>query len=154
MQRCGKPFVPGSSFATTTAYTFLHDRVQQAAYSLIPESSVPRPICASAGAAREHDDTEQLAEHLFDVVNQFNRGAARLNRLADEKAQVAALDLRAGRSAPRRRRPMRRRCGYFAAGMALLGRGRLGQPVRVDVRLWLERAECEFLTVTSTTPSN
>ena len=41
---------------------------------------------------------DQLAEHLFDVANQFNRGAALLVDW-DEKVQVARLELRAGRKA-------------------------------------------------------
>src|SRR5216684_2155127 len=39
-----------------------------------------------------------LAEHLFDVANQLNRGAARLVE-REEKTQVATIDLRAGRKA-------------------------------------------------------
>ena len=41
---------------------------------------------------------DQLAEHLFDVANQLNRGAGRLID-RDEKVQVATIDLRAGRKA-------------------------------------------------------
>ena len=90
-----------------SAYTFLHDRIQQAAYSLIPEEGradvhlrIGRMLLATMTA-------NEFAEHLFDVANQFNRGAARLID-RDEKMQVATIDLRAGRR-PRRRRPMRRR---------------------------------------------
>src|SRR6266852_7974197 len=60
------------------AYRFLHDRIQQAAYSLIPEAQraevhlrIGRVLLASMTA-------DDLAEHLFDVANQLNRGAALL----------------------------------------------------------------------------
>jgi len=39
-----------------------------------------------------------LAEHLFDVANQLNRGAALLID-HDEKVHVATIDLSAGRKA-------------------------------------------------------
>ena len=58
-----------------SAYKFLHDRIQQAAYSLIPEEQradvhlrIGRALLASMTAG-------ELAEHLFDIANQFNRGA-------------------------------------------------------------------------------
>ena len=41
---------------------------------------------------------DEIDAHLFDVANQFNRGAALLSD-PDEKARVAALNLRAGRKA-------------------------------------------------------
>ena len=41
---------------------------------------------------------DELAEHLFDIASQFNRGVERLID-RDEKAQVATIDLRAGRRA-------------------------------------------------------
>ena len=101
-----------------SAYTFLHDRIQQAAYSLIPEERradvhlrIGRALLASMTA-------DQLAEHLFDVANQLNRGAARLID-RDEKAQVATIDLRAGRRA-KASAAYASACVYFAAGMALL----------------------------------
>jgi AAA ATPase domain/Protein kinase domain len=76
-----------------TTYKFLHDRIQEATYALIPEGEragahlrIGRVLLASMMA-------DGLAEHLFDVVNQLNRGATLLMD-RDEKIQVAAIQLR------------------------------------------------------------
>ena len=134
----------GLVFRQDSAYKFLHDRIQQAAYSLIPEEHraevhlrIGRVLLASMTA-------DELAEHLFDVANQFNRGAALLID-RDEKAQVATIDLRAGRKAKASAAYASARA-YFAAGMALLDERDWGSQYELMFSLWLERAECEFLT--------
>ena len=134
----------GLVFRQESAYKFLHDRIQQAAYSLIPEEHradvhlrIGRALLASMTA-------DELAEHLFDVANQLNRGAARLID-RDEKAQVATINLRAGRKAKASAAYASARA-YFAAGMALLDERDWGSQYELTFSLWLERAECEFLT--------
>ena len=87
---------------------------------------------------------DQLAEHLFDVANQLNRGAERLID-RDEKTQVATIDLRAGRKAKASAAYASARA-YFSAGMALLDESDWGSQYELTFSLWLERAECEFLT--------
>jgi predicted ATPase len=119
---------------------FLHDRIQQAAYSLIPEAQ-RADIHLRIGRVLLADD---LAEHLFDVANQFNRGAALLVD-RDEKAQVATIDLRAGRKA-KASAAFASACTYFAAGMALLDEGDWFTQYELAFSLWLERAECEYLS--------
>ncbi|MDB5763298.1 MAG: hypothetical protein JWQ21_2293, partial [Herminiimonas sp.] len=123
---------------------FLHDRIQQAAYSLIPEEQrtevhlrIGRVLLAGMAA-------DELAAHLFDVANQFNRGAALLAE-RDEKAQVAAIDLRAGRKA-KASAAYASACTYLAAGMALLDDSDWACRYELIFSLWLERAECEFLS--------
>ena len=85
-----------------------------------------------------------LAEHLFDVANQLNRGAALLID-RDEKVQVATIDLRAGRKAKASAAYASARA-YFSAGMALLDERDWGSQYELTFSLWLERAECEFLS--------
>src|SRR5467141_1292334 len=86
----------------------------------------------------------ELAEHLFDVANQFNRGAARqVDR--DEKVQVATINLRAGRKA-KASAAFASACVYLEAGMALLDERDWGSQYELMFKLRLERAECEFLT--------
>jgi signal transduction histidine kinase len=140
----GEAFHAGLVFHQDSAYKFLHDRIQQAAYSLIPEAHradihlrIGRVLLASLTA-------DELAEHLFDVANQLNRGAARLID-RDEKAQVATIDLRAGRKAKASAAYASARA-YFSAGMALLDEKDWASHYELTFSLWLERAECEFLT--------
>ena len=127
-----------------SAYKFLHDRIQQAAYSLIPEEQraevhlrIGRVLLASMTA-------DELAEHLFDVANHFNRGATLLVD-RDEKAQVATIDLRAGRKA-KASTAYASACVYLVAGMALLDESDWDSHYDLTFSLWLERAECEYLT--------
>ena len=87
---------------------------------------------------------DQLAEHVFDVANQFNRGAARLID-QDEKAQIATINLRAGRKA-KTSAAYASACPYLAAGMSLLDDRDWGSQYELRFSLWLERAECEFLS--------
>ena len=133
----------GLVFREDRTYRFLHDRIQQAAYSLIPDEqradlhlSIGRALLASMTA-------DELTEHLFDVANQFNRGAARpIDR--DEKPQVAAIDLRAGRKA-KASAAFESACVYLASGMALLDERDWSSQYELMFSLRLERAECEFL---------
>ena len=134
----------GLVFREDGAYRFLHDRIQQAAYSLIADEQrvdvhlrIGRALLASMTA-------DELTEHLFDVANQFNRGAARLID-RDEKAQVAAIDLRAGRKA-KASAAFKSACVYLASGIALLDERDWSSQYELMFSLRLERAECEFLT--------
>jgi PAS domain S-box-containing protein len=127
-----------------SAYKFLHDRIQQAAYSLIPDEQradvhlrIGRVLLASMTA-------DDLAEHLFDVANHFNRGATQLVD-RNEKAQVATIELRAGRKA-KASTAYASACLYLVAGMALLDESDWDSHYDLTFSLWLERAECEYLT--------
>jgi predicted ATPase/signal transduction histidine kinase len=127
-----------------SSYKFLHDRIQQAAYSLIAEEYRTEVHLRIGRVLLANMREEELAEHLFDVANQFNRGAARIVA-QDEKAQVATIDLRAGRKAKATAAYASAR-QYFAAGMAQLDETDWGSQYELMFSLWLERAECEFLT--------
>src|SRR5260370_40835396 len=86
---------------------------------------------------------DELAENIFDVVNQFNRGAALICEL-DEKHCVAELNLRAGRKA-KASTAYAAACTYLSAGMDLVNREDWARRYGLVFSLWLLRAECEFL---------
>jgi PAS domain S-box-containing protein len=126
------------------SYAFLHDRIQEAAYALIrggdragAHLGIGRVLLASMSEG-------QLTEHVFDVANQLNRGAALLID-RDEKAQVATIDLRAGRRAKASAAYASAR-QYFSTGMALLDDRDWSSQYELTFSLWLERAECELLS--------
>jgi PAS domain S-box-containing protein len=134
----------GLVFHQGGAYKFLHDRIQQAAYSLIPEDHRAEFHLGIGRALLAGMTADQLTEHLFDVANQFNRGATLLED-RDEKAQVATIDLRAGRKAKASAAYASARA-YFSAGMALLDERDWGSQYELTFSLGLERAGCEYLT--------
>jgi PAS domain S-box-containing protein len=123
---------------------FLHDRIQQAAYSLIPATQRAAVHLRIGWVLLASLTADELVEHLFDVANQFNRGAALLDDRV-EKAQVATLDLRAGRKA-KASAAYTSACVYLAAGIALLNEKDWDDRYELMFSLRLESAECEFLT--------
>jgi PAS domain S-box-containing protein len=125
------------------AYKFLHDRIQQAAYSLIPDQRRAEVHLSIGRALLARLTADELGEQLFEVANQFNRGAALLiDRI--EKTDVATLNLRTGRKAKTSAAYATAR-EYFAAGIALLDERDWSSQHELTFRLSLELAECELL---------
>jgi PAS domain S-box-containing protein len=134
----------GLVFQQADAYKFLHDRIQQAAYSLIPDDHRPNIHLHIGRVLLASMTADELAEHVFDVANQLNRGAALLVD-RDEKARAARIDLRAGRKAKASAAYVSAR-EYFSAGMALLDECGWDSQHELTFGLWLERAQCELLS--------
>ncbi|HUE59835.1 MAG TPA: serine/threonine-protein kinase PknK, partial [Acidimicrobiales bacterium] len=125
------------------AYQFVHDRVQEAAYSLIPEKRRAELHLQLGRLLLAKMPATALSENLFEVVSQFNQGAALLSD-RNEKERVAELNLRAGRKA-KAATAYASACLYLSAGMDLLEGGVWGHPYELVFGLGLERAECEYL---------
>ena len=125
-------------------YRFVHDRVQEAAYSLIPEQErapahlrIGRGLCARMRP-------EEITEHVFEVVNQLNRGH---ELIADphERRTLAELNLEAGARA-RQSSAYAAALTYAKTGSALLPENRWTQCPDIHFKLEFLTAECEFLT--------
>src|SRR6202035_676516 len=56
------------------SYAFLHDRVQEAAYALIPEDE-RAAAHLQIGRVLASQAPEELEENIFEIVNQLDRGA-------------------------------------------------------------------------------
>jgi PAS domain S-box-containing protein len=126
------------------SYRFLHDRVQEAAYSLIPEEGRAQAHLRIGRLLAAHTSSPEREERMFEIVNQLNRGVALIDS-RDEKELLAEFDLIAGKRAKASTAYVSA-LHYLVAGTALLADS--GWDDRPDLMFPLEfhRAECEFLT--------
>ncbi len=125
-------------------YAFIHDRVQEAAYGLIPEHERPAIHLRIGRLLADQTPAEKLEDSIFEIVNQLNRGAALITS-REERERVAALDLIAGERA-KTSTAYASALGYFCAGRALLTQDAWGQRYQLMFALEFHRAECEFLS--------
>ena len=94
----GEAIRVGLIFRSEDSYRFLHDRVQEAAYSLIPEELRAETHLRIGRLVAAHTPPEKREERIFEIVNQLNRGS-HLIASAEERERVAELNLVAGRRA-------------------------------------------------------
>ena len=124
-------------------YRFLHDRIQQAAYALIPENErnsvhlhVGRLLLASLSP-------EEVREKLFDVVSQLNAGTA-LIHAPEERLRVARLNAEAGGRA-RASTAFRSAITYFSTAFHLLPGDPWESEPGLAFELRREQANCELM---------
>ncbi|MCP4113564.1 MAG: hypothetical protein GY749_49910 [Desulfobacteraceae bacterium] len=79
-------------------YKFAHDRIQQAAYSLIPENRKESVHHRIGRLLLQNIPPEEQDERIFDIVNQFNKSVSLINTY-DKRDMLAALNLSAGKKA-------------------------------------------------------
>ena len=127
------------------SYKFVHDRIQEAAYSLIPEELRAEAHLRIGRLLAAHTPPEKREEAIFEIVNQFNRGA-RLDHLTRRTRAIGRAQPASPASAPRPPRPtpqrssissLARHCWETTVGSAGMSSA---------FALELHRAECEFLT--------
>ena len=126
------------------SYKFIHDRVQEAAYSLIPEELRVAAHLHIGRLLAARTPPEKRKESIFEIVNQLNRGAA-LIIAREEREQLAEFNLLAGRRA-KDSAAYASALTYLAAGAALLPEDTWEFRHELTFALELHRAECEFLT--------
>ncbi|MFZ6184461.1 AAA family ATPase [Nannocystis pusilla] len=124
------------------AYRFPHDRVQEAAYALVPAESQAERELRIGRLLLSCTSPAELRERVFDVAIHLNRGgsrivdvvekraAAEVNRLAGERAMASAAF---GPAAT-----------FLAAGITHLGPGCLETQYDLAFELHLQQARCEL----------
>jgi PAS domain S-box-containing protein len=126
------------------SYAFQHDRIQEAAYSLIPVDARAKAHLEIGRLLLGHTPADRREEIIFDIVNQFNRGA-QLITSENERDQLAELNLAAGKRA-KASTAYASALRYFIAGEAPLSDNPWERRPDLIFQLEVRRAECEFLT--------
>jgi PAS domain S-box-containing protein len=124
-------------------YTFLHDRIREAAYALIPGGARAMAHLRIGRALAAATLAEELDDNIFDIVNQFDRGALLIST-QQEREQVARLNLLAGKRA-KAATAYDAALQYFTTGRALLGETGWEQCYPLIFELELNWAECQYL---------
>ena len=125
------------------SYRFVHDRVQEAAYTLIPEEERAAAHLRIGRRLVAATPPKKREERIFEIVGQLNRGAALIG-VRDEREDLAKLNLIAGKRA-KAAAAHDAALTYFTAGQALQEENRWRRRYRIAFELELNSAECEYL---------
>jgi histidine kinase len=125
------------------SFEFLHDRVQQAAHSLIPEAEKRQLHLTIGRLLRGGRPGEQLGDQLFEICNHLDAGAELVKDEAERRA-LAELNLLAGRKA-KASTAYDAALTYLSAGAELLGEAGWQAQHALAFALHLELAQCEYL---------
>jgi PAS domain S-box-containing protein len=134
------------------AYRFLHDRVQEAAYSLIPENLRAEAHLRIGRSLAACISPEKREEAIFEIVNQLNRGS-HLITPAEERKRLAELNLIAGRRA-KISTAYTSALSYLGTARALLAEESWDQDYELIFSIECDTAECELLTADMVSAEN
>ncbi len=127
------------------SYRFQHDRVQQAAYSLIAEDQRAYVHLSIGRLLKEYTpDVEHRKDKLTDIVYHLNEGR-RLISNGKEKIELARLNLAAGENA-KSSSAYKAGYGYFSVGVELLPNNAWETFYDLTFDLNIELAQCAYLT--------
>ena len=132
-----------SNLSLNIEYKFLHDRVQQAAYFLIPDEEKKELHFKVGQLLLKNTQTTEIEEKVFDIVNHLNialelitnqkitHNLAELNLFAARKAKAAAAYELAQ--------------GYLNVGLELLAEDSWYSNYELTLSLYIEAVEVEYL---------
>src|SRR5262245_2815445 len=129
---------------SAVGYRFPHDRLQQAAYSTIPEAERPELHERIGRLILERSGEAQIDERLFEIVNHLDLA---IERLASNphRVELARLNLRAGEKA-KAATAYEAALRYLAVGADLVGEDGWRTEPGLAFELNLHRAEASFLS--------
>jgi len=141
-----------SASQSKISYKFLHDRVQQAAYSLIPDGEKQATHLKIGQLLLNNTPASEIEENVFDIVNQLNVGVGFLAEKS-EKYELAKLNLIAGKKA-KASNAYEAAVRYLNVGLGLINSSQ--SPVGTSsswetdydltLNLHVEAAEAEYVT--------
>ncbi|AUT01592.1 serine/threonine protein kinase [Nostoc sp. CENA543] len=124
-------------------YRFLHDRVQQAAYSLIPQALKQITHLKIGQLLLQKSANNEREERLFEIVNHLNIGRALISQ-PQEREDLAQLNLEAGRKA-KTSTAYEAAIAYLSTGIELLPKTAWESHYSLSLALHEEMAEASYL---------
>jgi PAS domain S-box-containing protein len=124
-------------------FSFTHDRIQEAAYALIPSADRPRLHLAIGRTLLAAIESGKLTEEIFSVVGHLNAGRM-LIEADSEKQDLAALNLRAAQKA-RAASAFANAERHIEIGLALLGQCAWQDCYELALSLHTEKAELALI---------
>jgi predicted ATPase len=135
---------PGLILQKGDEYAFAHDRVQEAAYRLIPDAEKPATHLRIGRALVLGLTPTEIEDRIFEIVDQFRRGRLLIHSYK-ERERAAKLHLTAAKRA-KGATAYTSALMYLASGKALLDPRSWKRQYRLTFEFELQQAECEFLT--------
>ncbi len=129
--------------AGRSVYGFIHDRLQQAAYALIPEQQRPAVHVGVGRQLLAECGPDVPDERLFEIANHLNVGNALIEG-ASERSILAHLNLAAGRKA-KASAAYKAAVEYLTAGIDSCDEAWWTSDYALVFALHFERAECLYL---------
>lgn len=133
-----------ASGTPTGTYKFLHDRVQQAASSLLSPEQSQHLHLGIGRVILKQTAQEQMDEHVCEIVDHMNRGRSLLSD-QKERFRLAELNLTAGKKT-KASVAYESALRYITAGIDLLGDGGWQHQYELMLSLHLEGAEAAYLS--------
>ncbi|MDZ8067191.1 MAG: AAA family ATPase [Nostoc sp. DedQUE08] len=127
-----------------TVYKFLHDRVQQAAYFLIPDEQKQIAHLKIGQLLLTHTPVTKQDEKLFEIVNQLNIGKSLIVDLSKQK-ELAQLNLKAGQKA-KAATAYTAAFEYSTTGIALLAEDMWQTQYELTLALYEAATEAAYLS--------
>ncbi len=124
-------------------YKFQHDRVQQAAYSLIEDAEKPFAHLSIGRSMAQNYSAGELDAKVIDIARQLNEGRSYISDKA-ERRDLAELNLLAGRKA-KLSAAFSPALEYFIIGKELLDDSAWQQPYQTAFDLYFEYCECAYI---------
>ncbi|MBF0237519.1 MAG: AAA family ATPase [SAR324 cluster bacterium] len=124
-------------------YKYLHDRVQQAAYSLIDDAEKQDLHLRISRLFIQKLSPEEQEEKNFDIVNSFNLAVDKITE-PEERLLVARLNLIAGKKA-KKATAYQSALSYFINGVSLLPENGWNSHYELTFALKAGCAECDYL---------
>ena len=122
---------------------FLHDRVQQAAYSLIPTNQKKQAHLKVGQLLLKSINQNEIEENIFDIVNQLNIGAELIIHQV-KRDELAKLNLIAGKKA-KASIAYEHALRYLETSLGLLATDSWNNQYQLTLEIYVETIEAQYL---------